>query len=554
MTPQSDPEIALLSTNNRRTALREAIPLLCTVLFFAVLFSHLLSTHMLQPKADGLYSGGSTWADLAWHLSMISNFVERGTQAVLENPVYTGTKLSYPFAPDLVSAWLIRCGLSMRTSLILPSFLTILGLVVGIYLLARRMGAGAFGSVAAVFLMMFNGSIVSIFYLWSDHRSAHESLWATLLRTDYSTLPDRHLQFSNFITDLLLPQRAADAGFCLGTFVVLLLWIYWEKSERKYLLYAGMCLASLPLIHFHTFVALGIVAALLVLIELLVEGRNWLDTIKAWIWFAAPMIVIAVPQMLWILPGKAGHFLRPIQGWMNGSESVWWFWLKNMIPHIFVFAAAFWFAKPKLKTFYLAFFGLFVVTNLVQFQPFIYDNIKLMFWWFLMSCVLTGVMLDGFNRRLRLVGIAISTVLVGAMVATGSLMVWREAHLSARMFSSEDIELAQFVKDHTSRDAIFLTSDRHTDPIACLAGRRIVMGFRGWLWTHGLNYRTRERDVIEMFRGSAETASLLKLYQVDYVLIERDKINDFHEQPDYYTIQFPVAYRSSNFTLVKVSP
>jgi hypothetical protein len=510
---------------------------------------------MLQPKADGLYSGGSTWADLAWHLSMISNFVARGTEAVRENPIYAGTKLSYPFVPDLISAWMIRSGVSMRTSLIVPSLLTMMGLVVGIYLLARRVGASAFGSVAAVFLMMFNGSIVSIFYLWADHhRAPHESIWATLMRTDNSTLPDRNLQFSNFTTDLLLPQRAADFGFCFGTIVVFFFWSYWEKAERKYLFYGGMCLACLPLIHFHTFVALGIVAALLVLIELLVEGKNWLDTFKAWSWFALPMVVFAVPQMLWILPGKAGHFLRPIQGWMNGSESVWWFWMKNICPHIFVFAVAFSLAKPKLKTFYLAFFGLFVVTNLVQFQPFVYDNIKLMFWWYLVSCVLTGVMLDGLIRRSRLVGIAISVVFVGAMIAAGGLMVWREAHLSARMFSPEDIALAQFVKDHTAPEAIFLTSDRHTDPIACLAGRRIVMGFRGWLWTHGLNYRTRERDVIEMFSGSAESAALLRQYKVDYVLIERDKINDFHEKPEYFTTQFPVAYRSTNFTLVKVSP
>ena len=152
----------MLTSSKSRAAFREAIPLLCTVLFFAVLFAQLLSTHMLQPKADGLYSGGSTWADLAWHLSMISNFVARGTEAVRENPIYAGTKLSYPFVPDLISAWMIRCGVSMRTSLIVPSLLTMMGLVVGIYLLARRVGASAFGSVAAVFLMMFNGSIVSI--------------------------------------------------------------------------------------------------------------------------------------------------------------------------------------------------------------------------------------------------------------------------------------------------------------------------------------------------------------------------------------------------------
>src|SRR5215467_14348546 len=149
MTPQSDPGITLL-TSNRRTALREAIPLLCTVLFFAVLFSHLLSTHMLQPKADGLYSAGTTWGDLAWHLSMISNFVQRGSDAVKENPIYPGTKLSYPFVPDLISAWMVKSGVSLRVSLILPSLLAIVGFIAAMYVLARSMGASTPGAISAL--------------------------------------------------------------------------------------------------------------------------------------------------------------------------------------------------------------------------------------------------------------------------------------------------------------------------------------------------------------------------------------------------------------------
>ena len=70
--------------NSARENLREALPLVILIVFSACLFYQLLSTHMLQPKADGLYSGGSTWGDLAWHLSMISNFIQRGSVTVPE--------------------------------------------------------------------------------------------------------------------------------------------------------------------------------------------------------------------------------------------------------------------------------------------------------------------------------------------------------------------------------------------------------------------------------------------------------------------------------------
>jgi hypothetical protein len=546
---------SLLKRTSIRNALRKALPLVLLAAFFGLLFYQLLSTHMLAKKADGLYSGGSTWGDLAWHLSMISNF-QRGASAVKENPIFPGTRLSYPFVPDLVSAWLVHRGLGLRASLIAPSLLTLLGLTLAVYFLARTVGASAIGSVASVILVLFNGSIVGMFYLWSDYRSAVNRRWTlTLLSNDYSHLPDRNLRFSNFVCELLLPQRAADFGFFIGTIAITLFWLYWKDFSRKSLFYGGLVLSCLPLIHFHTFVALGIVAGSLFVIEVLfVEPRQWRDTARAWTLFSLPIMMLALPQVLWILPGHAGHFLRPTLGWMTGSDSVWWFWFKNMSPHMFIFALAPGFAKPKVKTFYLAFVGLFAVSNLVIFQPHDYDNLKLMFWWFLMSCILTGLMLDCLVRRFRLPGLSLSLVVFISMIATGSMAVWRELHLSSRMFSTEDIALAQFVKDHTSTDVIFLTSDRHNNPISCLAGRRIVMGYRGWLWTHGLNYSTREHDVIEMFRGSNDSIDLLKQYQVAYVLLEQDKFEEFRENPEFFKARFPVVYSSAKFTLLQISP
>jgi hypothetical protein len=550
----SELEGLLLKPSTLREALPEALPILFLIVFFAFLFLQLLSTHMLAQKADGLYSGGSTWGDLAWHLSMISNFAQRGSAAVRENPIFPGSRLSYPFVADLISALLVRSGISLQASLILPSLLSILGFIVALYLLARSLGASALSAVSSVFLVLFNGSIVGMFYLWRDYRIAvNEPLPSTVLRNDYSHLPGYNLWFSNFVSDLLLPQRAADLGFCVGTVVIMLFWIYWKSRNRRSLFYAGVLLSCLPWIHFHTFVALAIIAGLLVIIELLVEGKDWSDTVRAWSLFSLPMIVIALPQVLWILPGQARHFLRLQLGWMKGNDSLWWFWLKNMSPHIFIFALAYWFAKPKLKTFYLAFIGLFVLLNLVVFQPHDYDNLKLMFWWFLMSCVVTSLMLDVFIRRSHLPGLLLSSILVATMIATGSVAVWREVHLSWRMFSSEDIALAQFVKDHTGADAIFLTSDRHNGPVSCLAGRRIVMGYRGWLWTHGLDYRVRERDVTDMFRGSEQAVDLLGQYRVDYVLIEQDKIKEFREDPEFFKRHFPVVYRSPNFTVLRIS-
>jgi hypothetical protein len=117
---------------------------------FGLLFYKLLCSHMLLARPDGWYSGGATWADLGWHLSMLSNFAERGLSAVREDPIFPGTRLSYPFLPDLLSAGLVRWGFSVQSSLIVPAFLAILASVITLYFFARRISSTAASLVVTI--------------------------------------------------------------------------------------------------------------------------------------------------------------------------------------------------------------------------------------------------------------------------------------------------------------------------------------------------------------------------------------------------------------------
>ena len=532
--------------------LTDWMPVIFLVAVFGLLFYKLLSSHMLLARPDGWYSAGVTWADLAWHLSMLSNFAERGLSAVREDPIFPGTKLSYPFLPDLLSAWLVRCGFSVQTSLMVPAFLAILASVIALYFFARRI-AGPIGALAAPFLLFFNGSIVGCYYLWRDSRICH-SLGSTLFSpgVDYSHLPERNIHFSNLVSEYILPQRAAEFGLFLGLLAVQSLWLYWDTRKRKYLVYAALMLSCMPFVHFHSFVALVIAAGFLFCIQFLADPGYW-SVIRDWLFFVVPLIILALPQVLWISPAHAGHFLRAQWGWMSGNEPLWLFWLKNMSPHWLVFAFAYWMAKPKLKTFYLAFVGLFVVGNILVFQPNDWDNIKLFVWWLLLSCVLAGYFLEQLWLRYSWRGASIALLLFALMTATGATSVYREVHLSWLMFSREDLELADFVRGHTSKDALFLTSDKHNNPVACLGGRRILMGYRGWLWSHGIDYRAREQDVMTIYSGSERARDLLTHYGIDYVLIEQDKMADFHENVGFFAAHFRPVYGSAHYILFDVA-
>src|SRR5712692_1045155 len=546
------------TTFHRRStqAIHQALPVIVLLLFFGVLFGNLLSSHMLFRKAGGLYSGGSTWGDLARHLSMVSNFAERGWVAVRENPIFPGTRLSYPFLPDLLSAWLVRCGFSLQAALILPTFVTILGTVVALYFLARSIIGATLEALIVPVLFFFNGSIVGCYYLWRDYQNASFlglSAFFDNLPHDYSHLIEHNIHFSNIVADYMLPQRACVFGLGLGILAVQFYWFYWEHSKPRHLFYAGLVLSFMPLVHFHSFVALVIVGGFLFFIQLYVEPQHWRRSLLSWSWFAIPLIAIALPQTVWISPAHARSFFRIQLGWMKGNEPVWLFWLKNLGPHLFIFALAYFLAKSKLRTFYLAFVGLFLLTNVVIFQPYDFDNMKLMLWWFLLSCVLAGCLFQELRRRYARRGLILALALTAPLIATGAASVYRELHVSWLMFSAEDIALARFAQDHTSKEAVFLTSDKHNNAISCLAGRRILMGYRGWLWTQGIDYHARELDIFDMYQGSDAATGLIQRYGVSYVLIEANKSRDFHENVGAFLTRFSVVYQSPNYLLFKVS-
>ena len=132
----------------------------------------------------------------------------------------------------MLSAGLFCCGLSIRASLILPTLAAILGAVVAIYFLARRITGTVLGALAVPFIFFFNGSIAGCYFLWRDYRNSHLTLTAFFhhLPQDYAHIREYNIRFSNIVDDYVLPQRASVFGLLLGVLVVQFLWRYWEHS------------------------------------------------------------------------------------------------------------------------------------------------------------------------------------------------------------------------------------------------------------------------------------------------------------------------------------
>lgn len=536
----------------------DGVLLLAAFLLLALLFGQLFHSHYFEQKGDALYSGGYSWGDHAWHMTLANSFLIGGNFPP-HYPVYAGWPLGYSFAPDFLAAAMAALGMQVSDALWVTAWLASLALLVLAYGLGRALIGGdkRWWALAAVLLFVVSGGL-GFYYFFSNWASLGDANQA-LLKADYAHnfgLQD-DLWYINITTAILLPVRGGAFGMALGVAALLLLVraIGEGLRSRGELLGAGLLAGALPLVHAHSFLAVSFAAGC----WLLLFRKRW----KMWLWFFVPLALLALPQVIWMsqhLLASAeaqSPFLRIETGWMSQArgplEWAWW-WVKNAGPFILLAAAALFKAPPLLLRFCAPFVALFFIGNLIVFQPYDYDNVKLFAYVQLLCAFPAALLLSKlWERRGKVVKAAVLALLFLCMLS-GALSLARETQLSWQIADSEAISFAAAVNANTPPAAIFLTASDHNHPVPMLAGRTILVGYKGWLWTHGISYAEREREVSEIYSGGAQAIELLRKEKVDYIVVgppERREFQNLNEE--FLRAHFKEVLRVGSYVLYKVA-
>ncbi len=309
---------------------------------------------------------------------------------------------------------------------------------------------------------------------------------------------------------------------------------------------AGVIAGLLPLAHAHSFVVVMVVGGFIALIQ-----SHWRD----WLIFFVVASVIALPQMWWSTHGSAvdsSSFFAFEFGWDSAKETffgaslagksffetrptlrtvlerlpdVLWFWLKNtglFIPLILV--AIFWRGKDQLISrrllyFYLPFTLCFFVPNVIKLAPWVWDNIKVLYYWWLASAPLVALLLARLWQR-GLIPRVIAVTLLCCVTLAGSLDVASIVARSSKyqIFDRAGIEFAEIVKQKTASRALIVHAPVHNHPVF-LTGRRSVMGYPGHIWTHGLDFVTREGEIKRFYAGSLDVSQLQPKNEITHVVV-----------------------------------
>ncbi len=571
-------DIGEAAADVRRAILHPAGRTTAPLIFYAclALLLWLAFDRAMFEQGGAVYTGvDNNLGDLPFHISIITSFA-RGENFPPEHPEYAGVRLTYPFIMDFVAAMFVRAGARLQSALFWENFVLGLALVGLLHRWALKLTRDRAAALITPVLVLLSGGL-GWWLLVREARESGRGLLALLqkLPHDYTITFNGSFRWGNALTTLLIPQR----GILLGLPLALIIWtLWWQATETdgaeevdaqltesrktaaaaggrkqkrvaraqrtqsrprrdvhrwypgdapmRRMIAAGAVAGLLPLVHAHTYVVMMAMGGCLALLF-----PRW----RVWAAFFAVSLALAVPQMLWATRDsavQAGTFFGWQFGWDHGKQNVLWFWLKNtglFIP--LLIAALVWRGRsagggavvpPRLLLFYVPFTICFIGPNLGKLSPSVWDNIKVIFYWYVASVPLVALLLVRLWRsgRSSLRGLAVAFFIL--LTLAGALDVWRVISRASqqRIFDRDGQAFAELINRSTPARSLILHAPTYNHPVF-LTGRRSPMGYAGHLWTHGIDYAGREADLRRIYAGGAEAGALIDRYGIDYVVVSR---------------------------------
>ncbi len=531
---------------------KETILISLSILPLIIIIFILFYGHVLLESEGALYGGQSTFGDLSMHMGMITSIANQGMFPP-DYSILPGTRLCYPFLVNLQSASMYLMGTSLRWSILFPSMILSFSCFLGLYALARDFLKKHNAAVLAMYLFFITGGLGFIFYLSKD------GMMYSLFNDYYmapTNYPPLNLRWVNVICDMMVPQRTFLIGLSTVLPILLLIKKSIEEDRNINMLYSGIMASSLPMIHTHSFLALGIICAGLLFGGAYFYEKSMKDWIKKWIIFLIPVIVFAAPQLFFWIFTQSQNFLRINIDWVNNGDSWIWFWTKNVGLPFLLIVPAFLYADNKKRLWYASATIIYIIAEVIAFQPNEYDNNKLMLIWYVFTAIITAdYMIMLYNKLNNIKGrIYLTIVTCIVLFSSGILTIGREINSNKQymQYSLQQVETAQTVSDFTDTDILFVTGRQHLNEIAALAGRNIYAGSTLYVHFHGLDYTGRYTQIEDIYTDSHKAVEILKEINADYLYISSYERSYYSLDENLYEI-FPVVYSNSDIEILAVS-
>lgn len=443
--------------------------------------------------SDVSFLSANNSGDLALHITFI-RYLANGVPFWPDNPIFSADQLHYPFGVDLFNSLLTLVNVDLYRGLIWVGLLGALATGVMLW----RWG-GAFTMAG----FLFNGGLAG-FVIFKTHR-----LMDFQDAVDWKSIP-----LALFVTQRGL-LYAIPAGLAL-------LWSWRARllrGERGLPLWIEVLLyATLPLFHLHTFIFLSAMLGC----WLLVPAANGIPSPRREIVRIGSLAFLPALALIWFLTGgfQSGRSIHLANGWMSENDGPFKFWLQNFgfLP-LAVIALFVWLGWQRKRPETLALAAvvipaavLFRVAFFVMFAAWDWDNSKIMLWCYLAVLPALWAMLREFPRWIRAVACC-ALFFSGAVSLLGGL---DSSHVGYTLASREELDQMAVPLQKLPANATFACVPTYNHPLLLL-GRKVVAGYEGHLFSHGIDYIERYVTLEKLLRGEPGWQNRARKLGADYL-------------------------------------
>lgn len=519
--------------------------------YFSWLFPRVL---FRSSSGDILTASANAWADWPAHLTLAMPFAYGKISNWFSfHPFFWEKKFSYPFLVDAFSGLLIRFGLDEIWSFWLPSLFFILFLILVLHKISFYYSQSIVQTFLIITIFLASGGLGFWFFL-KDYNLDHQVLFFS--PKEYTHLNEKGIYWINPIISEFIPQRAFPLGMALSLLIIFS-WIKWFKKDfnkikKRQLLFIGFVAGLMPIIHTHSFLVLFLSGILLFFLNF----RYW----KNWGWIFLGTLISFLPIYFCFYFGQIEkNFFSWQLGWLAKEAPFFgnwiYFWFLNwgiFLPLTFFSAWKIGFLKEPI--FLLGIF-LFVLCNLFLFQPWAWDNSKILTYSYFFLALPIGIYL-GKQFQKKFFSVFWAVIFLGSLIFSGGLDLYRSLRtdkLEFLIWTKEELLLVKNFQKISTADDWVLISDKHNHPIRSLTGTRSLMAYRGWLWSYGIDYANLERDMKKMFRGEKNTQKLLKKYQIKFVIIGDSEKKEWLANERYFLKKYPLVLEQAGYKIFKIN-
>ena len=488
---------------------------------------------------DGvLYSGYTVYGDYAPHTAMMRSF-SMGNNFPTEYPHFGGQDVKYHFMFQFFVGNLEFLGLRLDFAYNVVSVLALLGFLIFLYHMAKRLAGSFAAGVLTVFFFFFRSSL-SFFRFVIEHLNAGD-LWTTLRdnTTFIGYTTNENWGLWNF--NVYLNQRHLAFGLLI---VAIVLWVFMDWLEagcsapergvhwikrRIFTKQAWLCVHSetallagmiLGLTSFWNGAA--VIGGLLILMGFAVFSDGKLD----YLILAVTAVIFSVLQTKIFIWGDA---VSPSFYWGFLSENksitgVLWY-LIQMSGVFFVGAVliAFFLRERRQRAALVSFFFPLIFAFCMSLTPDIAVNHKyIMIAYAFLAIFWSLAVLKLFQRKIG--GKIVAVLLTIALSITGIydfVVILKDNDSGHRVTVNMRSEVTEWLAEHLDHNDLILTPEYSINEVT-MSGVMMYMGWPYYAWSAGYDTYDRAAKAKEIYSSTDAEAikKLVKQEKITYVLYE----------------------------------